>query len=70
MYHGKMALICIIPKGTSYVSNQKGLHLFILYIDVIISYSIMTLGSPGEKRAEKRGVLGTAIFFVIFAVIG
>ncbi len=30
---------------------------FILYIDVIISYSFKTARSPGEKQAEKRGVL-------------
>ncbi len=44
--------------------NKYNLHVFILYIDVIISYSFKRARSPGEKQAEKRGVMGTAIFFI------
>ncbi len=50
-------------------NNKYNLHVLILYINVIISYSFMTSGSPGEKRAEKRGVLGARIFFIA-TVIG
>ncbi len=39
-------------------------------IDIIISYSFKTARFPGEKRAERRGVLGAAILFVIATVIG
>ncbi len=35
-----------------------------------MSYSFKTARSHGEKQTEKRGVLGTTIFFIIAAVIG
>ncbi len=39
--------------------NKYNLHVYILYIDVIISYSFKTARSPWEKH----GVLGATTFF-------
>ncbi len=57
-------LVGIISLGTQ-KHNKYNLHIFILYTDVIISYSFKTARYPGEKQTEKQGVLGATIFFTL-----